>query len=152
MSLIYLCGQITGLSGHEARSGWRQKVYEALEDTDITCLSPMRHKTHLDHVKTLSEHGDPTSVVSTGKAITTRDRFDVMRADLLFCNLIGMDRVSLGSMIEFGWADASGVPILCCVEPGNPHDHAMFNELIGWRCSSLEEGIEVCKAILVPGL
>ena len=31
MSKIYLCGQITGLSGVEARFGWRQTVVEALD-------------------------------------------------------------------------------------------------------------------------
>lgn len=152
MSSIYLCGQITGLSGKQARYGWREIVYKALANTDIECLSPMRHKSHLDNVQSLSPLGNPGSVMSCAKGITTRDRFDVMRSDMLFCNLWGMTRASIGCMIEFGWADAFRVPILLIMEEGGEHEHGMVQDLVGWRCSSLEEGIEVTRRILTPGL
>ena len=154
MSKIYLCGQITGLSGQDARYGWRKEVADALADTDIECLSPMRFKDNLMGVSSLSALGDPDSVMSNAKAITTRDRFDVQRSDILFCNVMGMDRISAGSMIEFGWADAFRVPILCCIEPDgtNPHEHAMAQDLIGWRCASLGEGIGVIRKVLGHGL
>ena len=154
MSYLYLCGQITGLGYKDATFGWRAQVYDALKGSGIECISPMRGKTHLLDVKDLSPLGAPDSVESNAKAITTRDRFDIRRPDLLFCNLLGMDRVSIGSMIEFGWADAFRVPILCCIEPdgGNLHEHGIVQDLIGWRRGSLEEGMNVVYNVLKTGL
>ncbi len=151
MKYVYLCGQITGLSYSEARYGWREQVVKELIGTDITPLSPMRAKNHLEAVQELSQWGDPSSVLSCPRGLTTRDRFDVNRSQILFANLLGMDRVSIGSMIEFGWADAQRIPILCVMEQDNPHQHAMVMDLVGWQCSSLKEGIAVLKAVLMEG-
>jgi nucleoside 2-deoxyribosyltransferase len=154
MSKIYLCGQITGLSYKDACFGWRAQVHDAVHHLGVECISPMRGKSELSEVRTLSPLGDPDSVMSTAKAINTRDRWDVQRSDIIFCNLLHMDRVSIGSMIEFGWADAFRIPILCCIERngGNLHEHGMVQDLIGWRCGSLEEGIEVVKRVFRSGL
>lgn len=152
---LYLCGAITGLSYEEARYGWRKQVVEALAGSEIVPVSPMRWKTHLENVAdrdSLSPLGDPESVLSCSRGLTTRDRFDVKRSHLLFANLLGMDRVSIGSMIEFGWADAWRIPILAIMEHGNRHEHAMVHELIGWRCHTLEEGITVARAVLTEGI
>lgn len=148
---VYLCGQITGLSYQEATYGWRAQVYDGLRDL-ATVLSPMRAKKMLEETQELSCMGDPGHVLNTPRGITARDRMDTQRSTLIFCNLVGMDRVSVGSMIEFGWADAWRVPILCCMEPGNPHEHAMPLDIISWRCESLDEGIEVARAVLSEGL
>lgn len=154
MSKIYLCGQIAGLSYDEARFGWRAEVVNALAGTDIECISPMRHMINQADTDQMSSLGDPTSVMGSARAITERDRFDVRRSDLLFCNLLGMDRHSLGSMIEFGWADAYRIPILCCIEKDgtNPHEHGMVQDLIGWRCGSLQVGILTVSRIFAQGL
>lgn len=149
---VYLCGQITGLSYQEARYGWRQQVVEAMADTDAICLSPMRAKAHLSDRTELSKWGDPDSVLSCPRGLTTRDRFDVQRSQVLFANFMHMGKISVGSMIEFGWADALRIPILCCMEEGNLHEHAMVADLIGWRCTSLEEGIEVLQAVMSEGM
>ncbi len=152
---IYLCGAITGLTFADAKYGWRQSVELELKNTDIEILSPMRGKMAPRYEGTdapLSPLGDPDSVLSCDRGITARDRYDVQRSALLFCNLLGMDRISVGSMIEFGWADAARVPILAIMEEGNIHEHGIVNQLISWRCSSLLEGIEVVKSVLKEGL
>ena len=154
MNTIYLCGAITGLSGKQARYGWRAEVHDALADTDIECISPMRHKDNLMDVSTLSPLGNPELVMSCASGLTARDRFDVARSDVLFCNLLEATQVSSGSMIEFGWADALRIPILCCIEAdgSNPNEHAMLQELTDWRCGSTKEGIEVIRHVLGHGL
>ena len=152
MKSMYLCGPITGLSSEEARHGWRAEVARELMGV-VECLSPMRHYDHLQAVVELSQFGNPQNVLTSPRGLTTRDRFDTMRSDLLFCNLLYAKRVSVGSMLELGWADAARIPILVVMEEsGNLHDHAMVNELTGFRCSTLAEGVEVAKAILTPGV
>jgi nucleoside 2-deoxyribosyltransferase len=152
MKYVYLCGQITGLSYEAARYGWREQVCKAVSGTNICAISPMRAKDSLSQVNELSCWGDPASVLSCPKGLTTRDRYDVERSDIIFANLLGMDRVSVGSMIEFGWADAMRIPILCVMEEDNPHQHAMVLDVVGWQCHTLEEGIAVMKAVLQEGI
>jgi hypothetical protein len=64
-------------------------------------------------------------------------------------NFLGATRVSIGTAIEFGWADSRKTPIICVMEPeGNPHDHPMIREAIGFRVATLKEALNVAIAIL----
>jgi hypothetical protein len=137
----------------DARFGWREYTAAELGKAGIVSFSPMRHKGHLRDDLKLHPMGHPTNILSTPKGITARDRFDTTRCDLVLCNLLGSERVSIGSMIEFGWADAFRIPIVACMEPeGNLHDHAMVSDLTDFRCDSLDAAIETIKAILIPGV
>lgn len=152
---IYLCGPITGCSFEEAKYGWREEVFSALMP-EITCLSPLRHL-HTDQLDTgdlkkMSPQGAKVGCLSTPRGLTERDRFDTLRSDLVFCNLLGATKISAGSMIELGWADAMRIPVLLIMEPGNVHDHAMVTALSSWIVPTLEEGIEVTRDLLIPGL
>lgn len=152
-NLVYLCGKITGATYEEARYGWRLEVVEACRDLDIEFLSPMRAKEHLCGIKDLSPMGG-NHVLSTAHAITTRDRFDVSRCSLIFANFLGMGDKTNGCSVEFGWADMLRKPIICCIEPdgSNPNEHAIITDLIGWRCDTLAQGIEVLRAVFAKGL
>ncbi len=100
----------------------------------------------------MSPMGASANCLSTPRGLTERDRFDTMRSDLVFCNLLGAEKISAGSMIEFGWADAKRIPILVCMEPeGNPHDHGMVHSVASWIVPTLEEGMEVTRDLLTPG-
>lgn len=154
--IIYLCGPITGCTFEEAKYGWRKKVYNHLNPIGITCLSPLRHLT-ADQLKegdmhSMNPDGAEVGVLSTPKGLTERDRFDTMRSDIIFCNLLGAERVSIGSMIELGWADANRIPILACMEPDNIHRHGMVTALCSWVVPSLSNGIEVVQDLLIPNL
>lgn len=151
---VYLCGPITGLTYNEARYGWRQEVADILGDHDIDCLSPMRMKDHLStESDTMSSQGYRWSSMSSQKGITARDRFDTQRSDVVLCNLLGVDKVSIGSMIEFGWADAMRIPIVLAMEDaGNLHDHAMAKEIASFIVPSVSDAVEVVKALLIPGV
>ena len=153
MNYVYLCGQITGATYDEARYGWRAKVTDHLHlFPNIQCLSPMRAKVKCgSDAESLSHMGDADSIMSCPRGITTRDRWDVRRSSLIFANL-DMDKISVGSMIEFGWADAWRIPIIAVMPEGNMHEHGIVNELIGFRVQTIEEGMEVAKAILGEGL
>ena len=153
---IYLCGPITGCSFEEAKHGWRQKVYNQLNPIGINCLSPLRHLT-LGQLKegdkeSMNPDGAEVGVLSTPRGLTERDRFDTMRSDIIFCNLLGAERASIGSMIEFGWADARRIPILVCMDEDNIHNHGMVTAIASWIVPTLEEGIEVVQDLLVPSI
>ncbi len=149
---VYLAGPISGLDFAGAVD-WRDMAKSNLEhwsvNAGIKTLSPMRFEDHLSHETNMSPMGCDSHVLSTPRGIMTRDRFDCTRSDVVLVNLLGAKRVSIGTVMEIGWADLSRVPVVCCMEAeGNPHDHAMVTEAIGFRVTTLADGLEVVKAIL----
>lgn len=158
MAKVYLAGPITGLS-YGGCTDWRKYACEQLANTGIVGVSPLRAK---DYLKNETAIGDSYEhiALSTSRAITTRDRFDCVRADTLLVNLLGAERVSIGTVMEIAWADAARVPVVLVMEPaveentglvaskGNVHEHAMLRECVGFRVQTLDEGLNVVKAIL----
>jgi hypothetical protein len=79
----------------------------------------------------------------------TRDRFDATRCDVLLVNLLGAERVSIGTVMEIAWADLRRTPIVAVMEEGNVHEHGMVNEAIGFRVTTLDEALNIIKSILI---
>jgi nucleoside 2-deoxyribosyltransferase len=159
MSKIYLAGPITAGS-YAGVTEWRDYVRQQMigycsklspgNENYIHCFSPMRHKEYLLQETNIADTYEE-NITSSQKGITTRDRFDATRADILFVNLLGATRVSIGTMIELGWADANRIPIVLVMEKsGNIHDHGMVREICGFRTDNLDEAISAAAKILLP--
>lgn len=152
MKEVYLAGPITGLNFTGATS-WRSAVAGQLADVGIKAYSPMRAKEYLSKLDSISGHGKEYAhmgVLSTPRAVMTRDRFDATRCDVIFVNLLGAKTPSIGTIMEIAWADAKRIPIVCAIEPeGNPHEHMMVTEAIGFRCATLDEAVHITKSILL---
>lgn len=146
---VYLCGPITGKLYNDTME-WRQYVSDRVIDTVIP-LSPMRGKSYLEGVTPIGDTYENT-LMSSARGITTRDRFDTLRCDLLFANLLGAERVSIGSMIELGWADSRRTPIIVVMEKDNIHQHGMVREIANWVVPTIDEGIEVVNKIFAEGV
>lgn len=151
--LVYLCGPITGATFEECRFGWRQDVAKQLYMEGIQTLNPIRQlkikEMKLDNLGKMPSGGAEVGVLSTGRGLTERDRFDTFRSTLIFCNLLGATKISVGSMIELGWADAKRIPIVACMEEDNLHRHGMVEALCPWIVPTLEEGIQTVLDLLV---
>ena len=143
--LIYCAGPITGLS-YDNTVGWRDYVGSKLPE-NIKAISPMRGKTYLLD-KTSIDDCYNDIILSSQKGITTRDRNDVFRCDLLLANLLGTEKVSIGTVMEIAWADSLRKPIVLIMESKNIHDHAMVREVSGFIVKTLDEAIELSKTIL----
>lgn len=152
---VYLAGPITGLT-YDDGNDWRVAVSDELARHEITAWSPLRAKHFLREIGVLDAAGKPDSAyiglnpLSEPKGIMTRDRFDTTRSDMVLMNLVGAERVSIGTMIEAGWADAARVPLVIAMEEDNIHRHAMLNEAAGFIVPTLEEAVAVVKAVLLP--
>ena len=153
MKTVYLAGPIAGL-GYSEAVDWRVGAINALLGWNIKGLSPMRAKEYLKDVErdvgfsaTCEEYGH-LSPLSSPRGIMTRDRFDATRCDVLLVNLLGAQKVSVGTLMEIAWADLCRTPIVAVMEAGNVHEHAMVNEAIGFRCESLDEALHVVRSIL----
>ena len=145
MKSVYLCGPITGSSYNDV-TDWRKFVAIYLAH-DIIPISPMRGKEFLNKEKQIgySYKDDP---MTTSQAITIRDRFDVMNCDALFANFLGTNKISIGSMIELGWADAFRKPIIFVGEKDNIHHHPIVDNISAFCVSNIQDGIDIVNVLL----
>lgn len=146
---VYLAGPITGLSFADSVD-WRGYAARRLGDLGIDAFSPLRFKTYLKDETSLKDSYDHNPL-STGRGIVTRDRFDTSRRDVILVNLLGAERVSIGTVMEIAWADMRRTPIVLVMEPSNIHKHSMLLEAAGYVVDDLDLAINIVAAILLPG-
>ncbi len=145
---VYLSGPISGLR-YEDGVEWRERICRALAP-EIACYSPLRAHGHLDGLGVL-RGSYPDHPLTGAAGLTTRDRFDCMRCDLLLVNLLGTVEVSVGTCIELGWADAWRKPVVLVMEAdGNVHDHPLVRGVAGFHVPTLEEAMKIVRAVLLP--
>jgi nucleoside 2-deoxyribosyltransferase len=143
---VYLAGPITGES-YGGATDWRETVSMRLLQAGIVGLSPMRGKQYLQDVVDIAD-SYPAHIMSTEKAIVTRDTFDVQRCDAVLVNLLGAKRVSIGTMIEVGLAYAQRKPIVVVMEPDNIHQHAFVRQMAGYVLDNLDDAVRVTITLL----
>lgn len=145
MKTVYLCGPISGLSWHDTM-WWREHASAELEKAGIKALSPLRRKDFLEDEKSIkNSYNHP---FGTADFIVTRDRFDVKNCDVVLANLLDAKTVSIGSMIEFGWASAYDKPIVAVMKKGDIHRHAIADKCCSIIVGGIDEAIMVTKAML----
>jgi len=157
--LVYLAGPIGGLTFKEGQ-GWRDYVARELP-MEIRAMSPLRGKGQLTSLRSGVIHANgyyEDNPLTAQAGITARDRNDCMRADAVLFNLLGATSVSIGTMVEIGWADAYRKPIVLVIEDpgnvneptGNVHEHPMIRAVSGFRVNNLDDAIAVLTAVLLP--
>lgn len=146
---IYLAGQISGLS-YDGTVEWRDEAAFEL-GTNFLCLSPMRAKDFLEKTGVEIEEGMFTNPIENAltspKGIVARDHNDVMTCDAVLMYLLNPTKVSIGTMIEIGWAHAYRKPIILVMDRGNIHDHSMVTEIASFIVPDLESGIKIIQAL-----
>jgi nucleoside 2-deoxyribosyltransferase len=150
--IVYLAGGIAGLPGNETIH-WRNFSRVALEQHDIETLDPMRAKDKLSSQAQISHNFhdyEENGAFFTSRGIMTRDFNDVKRCDALLVNLLGLEKPSLGTIMELAWAYALQKPAVVAIEKsGNPHDnHPMIHEAMPFRVETLDEAIFSVAVIL----
>jgi nucleoside 2-deoxyribosyltransferase len=152
---VYLAGAISGLTYGEC-TDWRQYVIDQFPP-EIKGYSPLRAKTYLADLANAPIAASATDldkmgrVMSTARGIMTRDVYDVRSSDVVLVNFLGTTKPSIGTTMEIAWAWDRHIPVVCAMEEsGNPHDHAMITEALGFRVPTLDEAIHIVKCILLP--
>ena len=156
MFKVYLAGPISGLSYEDASLGWRKTIVPLIERTvepSIKCYSPMRAKGFLADRGALFGSYDEHPL-ATESGIVTRDRNDVMNCDVMIaCFLESKGNYSLGTAMEYGWADAANKPIIMVAVEGDPHlIHPMMRRIAGYVVDNLEDAAAIAQHILLPGI
>lgn len=152
---VYLAGPISGLTYDEA-TGWRHAAQEVLAKSGIKAISPLSAAVHLRNHKGLLTDCEivpglecVVQAMSTPTGVVTRDKFYCLNTDVMILNLLGSKRVSIGSMVEVGWANARNIPIVLVMEEtGNFHEHAFVTECCQFRTTNVSDALHIVKAIL----
>ena len=137
----YACGAMNGLSLSEAKD-WRQRVSQYFEENsnNIRIISPTRGKSDTDNLGTDYDN----TFRSKNRYIYRRDMNDVRRCDFLFVYLpISEKGVSIGSVIEIGWATVLGKPIFLTTNNVLLQKHPLVSQPTVWIGETLEEAVEV---------
>jgi nucleoside 2-deoxyribosyltransferase len=152
--LVYLAGAIAGMQ-YGTATDWRWAARSELRVRDIETLNPMRAKSALggQNDGRISHNFNDyarNGAFFTSKGIMTRDFNDVKRCDALLVNLLGLEKPSLGTVMELGWAYALQKPAIVAIEAsGNPHDnHPMIHEAMPFRVTTLDEAIDAVAILL----
>lgn len=150
---VYLSGPISGLTYDEGND-WRKEV-EAyfLGNRNIKLLNPMRCHEFLRGkgiIEDKHEQNDArVGFLVSDEFIGTRDAWDTMRSDVVFVNLLGAPRVSIGTVLEIGMARARNIPVILVMEDtGNVHEHAMIRNYATMRFSDFEKALVALSAML----
>lgn len=155
---LYLAGPITGLN-YKGANDWREEVRKELWP-EIEAFSPMRGKSYLAKLPVIgdarAQQGDLTrdsyglaNVMSSPAGITGRDRNDVMKSDAVLMNLLGAERISVGTMIEAGWADAFRKPVILVREENSMHRHGMLDTIATYAVDNLDEALHLTRVLLL---
>lgn len=150
---VYLAGPIASRD-LEGATAWRHTAKRLLALWGIQGFSPLRGKENLIPQRGLIGSNTEDYIpgpLTTTKGITRRDRYDVQSSDLVIANLLGMTDKPTGTAIEFGWADAYGVPVIMVIEPsGSLAEHPMLEEIASYRVESVEDACVLAAQILLP--
>lgn len=145
---VYLAGPMNGLSV-EAATAWREYAAAALDGPDVQTFSPLRDKPFLrGQIRSATgEYG--SHPLATSRGIITRDHYDCTTADVVLANFLGTDCVSIGTLVEMGWAWDRRIPVVMVAPSDNPHfTHPFGAELVSFRVDTLDDGIAIVKSIL----
>lgn len=144
MYKIYTAGPMSGLKYTDVCE-WRNQVEESLSPFGVCVLSPLRGTE--GNTSTYSDTAATDTNLSP-RAIFVRDRNDVYSSDLVFVNLTGAKKASIGTMFEIAWAHHLRIPTVVVMEEGNVHDHLFVNETVDFLCRDVKSGIRVAADVL----
>ena len=151
MHNIYLAGPVTGLSFDRAAS-WRYdfvRYFRAISGRlDAVFRNPLRGKEDVlngvDRMEDVYAHP-----LMTEHAIMESSYQDVINSDYVVANFLGAEKVSIGTVMEIGWAFDNRVPVILIMEKeGNVHDHSMIRMACAYRAESVMEAAKLLGHLL----
>lgn len=123
---VYLAHPISGL-GYDEVVDYFISTKKKLEELGYTVMHPMTAKDALRNEKKFVANGYENPE-STNHAIIERDRWMVSRADIVYCNFLGAQAISIGCVMELAWAELQHKLVVIAMEKDNPHRHAFVLE------------------------
>ena len=139
--IVYLAGPISGKSYEEAVENFEPKI-SVLKGMGYEVYYPFLEREYLRNERTLRAEGYENPV-STNRAIFSRDRWMLARADIILADLLSATEVSIGTMFELAWAKELGLHTIVLVPEGkHVHNHAFVREATDVCFHSVSEALD----------
>lgn len=145
--IVYLARPISGGSYADVVSYFDSTKLK-LRKIGFDALSPMTAKESLRTEIKLKAHGYDNVPTATNHAIVERDMWMLMMSDIVYCNLLGAKIVSIGSVMELGWAHMLRKHTIIVMEKDNIHQHAFVIEAGDIIFETEEEAIQYLKELI----
>jgi nucleoside 2-deoxyribosyltransferase len=142
--ILYLAHPISGLSYDQVVDYYRKAKEDLGLHYDIFC--PMTGKGYLRTEINFKAVGY-NNPVSTNHAIKERDKWMIKTSDIVFIDLTGADRVSIGCCMELAWADMLDKHSIVVMEKENIHRHAFVLECADLVFETYEEAVKYLIAL-----
>ncbi len=125
---IYCASQITGKTWEEV-DRYYEDITRRLNHMGYIVFNPMVSKGE-DKSNNIIGPGNykTTNPCLSNKAIKKRDCWMVKQADVVFFDLLGTEKVSIGMVSELAWADLLGKHTVTLMKETNIHNHAFILE------------------------
>jgi nucleoside 2-deoxyribosyltransferase len=67
---------------------------------------------------------------------------------VVLVNLLGVKKVSIGTVMEIAFAHARQIPVILLIESdGNPHEHPMIEQAIAFRVCTVEAALNTIRIV-----
>jgi nucleoside 2-deoxyribosyltransferase len=143
---VYLCGTITTDPEH---LNWRDRAKDELALAGIDVLSPVRGKNPSDWLEDGTDTNKP--LIYDRGGFVARDHRDVRRCDaVLLVFFKAPERQSIGTFVEFGWAEELGKPIIVASDLPEVIRHPFIWKGADRICPTLEEALAYSIFLLAP--
>jgi hypothetical protein len=150
---------MSGLPFEECRK-WRDVATTFLQRLrDPRTKEPLYHilnplRGHQDYKGKTFDPGGAFDDDSAAKVDIRRDRYDVLRSDIILSNLTDaekINRVSIGTVFEIDWAFEHDKFNIIIMKKSNPHWHSFVRDAASILLPDLDEALEYMKSTLNIG-
>ena len=144
---IYLVHAMSGLKWEEVESYYKRTKTD-LDALGYQTMHPMCAKSELKGNRFDPKASDVKGSAVGAHAITRRDHFMVRTANIVFADLSGCKRISIGSVSEIATAYELGKHTVGVMEKGNVHEHAFMQEQLDVIFETYEEALNYLKKFI----
>lgn len=142
---IYLARPITGLDFSQV-FWYYQATTAKLREYGYEVVHPFCGKGYLQHETTFKAEGYQQPL-SCNNAILARDRWMCRYADVIYANLCGSQKVSIGTCMEIAFGIEHCKHIVVSMEQGNIHRHSFVLAGASVIYDTDEEAVEYLRKL-----
>jgi nucleoside 2-deoxyribosyltransferase len=134
--IVYLAGPVLGQTAVQAMM-WREHCADIFDDCGIRAISPVRAERPVNSLRFTAGDDKWRGVAALG----AKCWFDVKRADAVLAYLPDSDDLSIGTVIEIGWAKALEKPVVLVTNDEVLKAHPILRWCCVWIEPSIDDGV-----------
>jgi hypothetical protein len=142
---IYLAHQMSGLTAQQLKD-YYDPVIKIVQDFGYKPLVPIS-KVESKIEGEIQTHGY-TDAAITDRAIHGRDRWMILKSDIVYMNLLGTTRLSVGCLKEMTIAYEHNKHLVIVMEDDNIHHHAFVHSEADVIFNNENDALEYLKNLI----